>query len=63
MDDKKRERLTNCVTGLPTVVKLVDKETLLKEREEKKKVWNPSRNWEAEVQTPSKSLSSEILRV
>lgn len=26
------------VTGLPTVVKLVDKETLLKEREEKKKV-------------------------
>jgi hypothetical protein len=26
-------------TGLPTVVKLVDKETLLKEREEKKRVW------------------------
>lgn len=28
----------SCVPGLPTVVKLVDKETLLKEREEKKKV-------------------------
>ncbi len=29
---------SDCVTGLPTVVKLVDKETLMKEREEKKKV-------------------------
>lgn len=28
----------HCVAGLPTVVKLVDKETLLKEKEEKKKV-------------------------
>lgn len=28
----------DCVAGLPTVVKLVDKETLLKEREEKKMV-------------------------
>lgn len=27
-----------CVAGLPTVVKLVDRETLMKEREEKKKV-------------------------
>lgn len=29
-----------CVPGLPTVVKLVDRETLMKEREEKKKVRN-----------------------
>lgn len=28
----------DCVAGLPTVVKLVDKETLLKERDDKKKV-------------------------
>lgn len=28
----------NCVTGLPTVVKLVDKETLMKEKEDKKRV-------------------------
>lgn len=27
-----------CLSGLPTVVKLVDRDTLLKEREEKKKV-------------------------
>lgn len=36
--NKMTENVTDCVTGLPTVVKLVDKETLLKEREEKKKV-------------------------
>lgn len=30
--------LVDCVAGLPTVVKLVDRETLMKEREEKKKV-------------------------
>jgi hypothetical protein len=30
--------LTVCFSGLPTVVKLVDRDTLLKEREEKKRV-------------------------
>lgn len=29
---------TTCFSGLPTVVKLVDRETLLREREEKKRV-------------------------
>lgn len=32
----------DCVPGLPTVVKLVDRETLMKEREEKKKVGSAS---------------------
>lgn len=31
-------QINDAVSGLPTVVKLVDKETLLKEKEEKKKV-------------------------
>lgn len=39
MDPRPRLHLTDCCfSGLPTVVKLVDRDTLLKEREEKKRV-------------------------
>lgn len=38
LDEIVWSNLVECVPGLPTVVKLVDRETLMKEREEKKKV-------------------------
>lgn len=34
-----------CFPGLPTVVKLVDRDTLLREREEKKRVSQPEGTW------------------